>query len=169
MAYSGIMDFASAEGAVNYLKAKVGAFFQLPYEYAQARKRIAAMTSVAKEKGDQTAIAKLTLINQGVSTLQGSYASIESKVKALLDQLKAYGLGFLPLLVVGAAIVAAGAVSYQLVSWGKLKTELEALEKGLPIPFSLGGGLATIGKALPWVAAAVVAVVVVPRMWGTRR
>jgi hypothetical protein len=155
---SGILDFTGAQAAINYIKAKVGAFFQLPYEFSQAKKKIPALLSAAKQKGDNTAIAKLSAIDLGVNKLQSDYPATETKVTAFLDSLKSAGLGVIPLVIAGAAIVVGGAVAYQLVTWGKMKTELNAIEKGLvppgffdqklfgfSIPTSLlfvGGGLA---------------------------
>lgn len=127
---SGITDIPGVDTAINYIKAKVGAFFQLPYEYAQAKKKIPSLIAAAKAKGDTTSVVKLTAINSGVNSLQTGYGAIESKVKMLLDELKSLGFGILPLVVAGLAITVSGAVAYQLVSWGKLKTELNAIEKG---------------------------------------
>ena len=128
---SGLMDFTGAQAAIDYIKAKVGAFFQLPYEYAQAKKKIPALMAAAKQKGDNTAIAKLSVIDVGVNKLQAGYPSTESKVKTLLDAMKSAGLGVIPLVVAGLAVTVGGAVAYQLVTWGKMKTELNAIESGL--------------------------------------
>ena len=128
---SGIMDFTGVQAAIDYIKAKVGAFFQLPYEFAQAKKKIPTLLAAAKQKGDNTAIAKLSVINIGVNKLQADYPATETKVKSFLDSLKSTGLGVIPLVIAGAAIVVGGAVAYQLVTWGKMKTELNAIEKGL--------------------------------------
>ena len=127
---AGITDFPSVQSAIDYVKSKVGAFFQLPYEYTKAKKRIAVALAAAKAKNDNTTIAKLNAIDMGVNNLQKGYPSTESKVKTFLDQLKAAGFGIIPLVIAGAAIVVGGAVAYQLVTWGKLNTELNAIEKG---------------------------------------
>lgn len=128
---SGIMDFTGVQAAIDYIKAKVGAFFQLPYEYSQAKKKLPALMAAAKQKGDNTLIAKLSAIDLGVTKLQADYPATESKVKSFLDSLKAAGLGVIPLVLAGVAISVGGLVAFQLVSWGKMKTELNAIEKGL--------------------------------------
>ena len=155
--FSGIMDFTGVQAAIDYVKAKVGAFFQLPYEYTQAKKKLPALMEAAKRKGDNTAIAKLTGIEVGVNTLQAGYPTTEKKVKTFLDSLNAAGLGFIPLVVAGAAIVVGGAVAYQLVTWGKLKTELNAIESGLVKEGFFSRpllGLGGMGMILPVVAIA---------------
>jgi hypothetical protein len=154
---SGIMDFTGVQAAIDYVKAKVGAFFQLPYEFSQAKKKIPALLAVAKQKGDNTAIAKLSAIHLGVNKLQADYPATETKMKSFLDSLKSAGLGIIPLVVAGAAIVVGGAVAYQLVTWGKIKTELNAIEKGLVPPgffdqklfgFSIPTSLLLVGGGL---------------------
>lgn len=153
---SGIMDYIpGADSAINYVKAKVGAFFQLPYEYDKARKQIPSLIEAAKAKNDTATVAQLQAIQAGINALHGSYASAEAKVKAFLDTLKEYGLGVLPLVVAGAAITVAGVVSYQLLTWAKLKAKLDAVKQGyapssiLSEPlFSVGG----LGLGLPVLA-----------------
>ena len=78
---SGILDFPSIQSAIDYVKAKVGEFFQLPYQYTQAKKRITRALAAAKAKNDNVTVAKLSAIDAGVNKLQGDYGPIESKVK----------------------------------------------------------------------------------------
>jgi hypothetical protein len=148
---SGITDFPSVQSAIDYVKSKVGAFFQLPYEYTKAKKRIAVALAAAKAKNDNTTIAKLNAIDMGVNNLQKGYPSTESKVKTFLDQLKAAGFGIIPLVIAGAAIVVGGAVAYQLVTWGKLNTQLNAIEKGI-VPSTFFDRQSFFGIEVPGIA-----------------
>jgi len=153
---SGILDFPSAQDAVNYVKAKVGEFLGLPIRFKRAFERLTRIKDEGKRIGNNTVVAKATLLERGVGTLQSNYPAVESKVTSLLSTLKSMGLGLLPLIVVGLAIAAAGAVAFQLTSIKKLELEIDAAEKGLKLPstFDFFGGLGNVVGWLPFILVA---------------
>jgi hypothetical protein len=130
------------EEAVAYIKSKVGEFLGLPLRFKRAFERLARLREAAATKNDQASLLKVNVLTMGVTKLKEAYAPLERRVTSLIETLKQYGFGLLPLVVVGVAIAVAGAVAFQLTSIKKLELQIDAAEKGLKLPstFSFFGG-----------------------------
>lgn len=170
--YAGVLDMVSqlpgVQNAIDSIKAYMGEFLGLPRRITAAMDKADRLKRLAQDKGDNTATAKVVASASALSNLRVQYAKAETKVKWLLDQLKAAGFGVLPVAVALAAVTIAGTVVYLIKSVSYQERLLADVEKGLVPASALGAGgwagaLGSIGGALPWVAGAVVVAVVVPR------
>ena len=114
--------------AVNYIKGKVGEFFQLPSRITAGIKKAIQLNEVARAKNKPGYAAEALAVKVVFDKARGTYTSLESKLKTVLDALKAAGLGLLPLIVIGAAItLAAGmALLFKQVSFSeKVLSDIE--------------------------------------------
>ncbi len=145
------MSLPGVQTAINTVKAKVGEFFQLPLRIAAAQKRGSAVLKVAQEKGMSLQAAEVSGLLSILNTLKSQYDSTETKLSTVLDQLKQYGFGFLPLIVATAVIAVAASVTYLINSVYKTERALDAVQSKVMTPdeaskfFGTSGILGSLG------------------------
>lgn len=114
--------------AVNYIKGKVGDFFQLPSRITAGIKKAIQLNEVARAKGKSVQASEALAVKLVFDKARSSYNSLEAKLKTVLDALKSAGLGIIPFIVIGAALaLAAGmALLFKTVSFNeKVLSDIE--------------------------------------------
>lgn len=129
-----LLDIPGVAKAVEYVKAQVGAFFQLPQRLRAATEKSARLLSVASSKGRDLESAELVAVQKTIASLRSTYAETEKKVSWVLDQLKAAGFGALPLALVGVAIAVAGTMAYLFRATSFNESLLDKIEKKVLTP-----------------------------------
>lgn len=130
----GITAIPGVGDAVNYIKAKVGEFFQLPARIGKAQKRAAALVDIASSKRMSTESAELLGIQGALASVKKTYNETESKLTGLLDMLKVAGFGALPLALIAVAVPIAAAMAYLFKTTSFNEKLLDKIEKKVITP-----------------------------------
>ncbi len=104
--FSGIMDIPLVQEKIDYIKSKMGEFFQLPFKIRKLMDKNARLQLIAARKGRSQENIILQANSNSLNSLKILYDKTETKVKKIMEMFKTAGFGLLPLaLMVGAIAV----------------------------------------------------------------
>ncbi len=150
---SGVTAIPGATDAINYVKAQVGKFFQLPQRIKAAQDRATALRAAATGKGFNTEAAEAGAVQGALTSLSGTYASTEKKLTGLLDGMKAAGFGALPVALLAVAVAVAASMAYLFKTISFNESVLDKIEKKVLTPKEaqeLFGKSPLLGIDVPW-------------------
>lgn len=150
---AGITAVPGATDAINYVKAQVGKFFQLPQRIKAAQQRAQTLQAAAAGKGMSTEAGEAAAVLSALSSASGTYTSTESKLTGVLDAMKAAGFGALPVVVLGVAVAVAASMAYLFKTVSFNETVLDKIEKKVLTPKEaqeLFGKTPLLGIDIPW-------------------
>jgi hypothetical protein len=122
------------ETALLTIKAQVGKFFELPLRIRRALDRAAKLQLAANTKGLSAEAAALVGLSRALESLRSLYATTEGKLRSVLDDLKTYGLGFLPIALGLAALGVAATMAYLFKTVSFQESVLDKIEKKVLTP-----------------------------------
>lgn len=175
------------DAILSKFKSAVGQFLQNSEKLRRQRATLEAVLRKGDQAGTLPAVKRQEVVSllQRVEGQQADQAGIEGKIRLVADKLREVGLlkggeAGLGFVVTTAAAVAAigAAVTVTAAAWALTKSvrsndrAVELAAQGVLSPEDLamirgsgiGGGLAAVGKAVPWIVAGVAAVYFGPKL-----
>jgi hypothetical protein len=152
--FVGLGQVPGAENAINWVKARVGEFYQLPERISKLQDKAAKLQTVADQKKRVDQAARTFGVSTALKSSKENWATTEAKLSVLLANLKSAGLGVVvPLGIALSGIAMGGSMVYLFKTVDYQEKVLADIAKKILTPeeaarlFPAGGSL--FGFGLP--------------------
>lgn len=152
--FVGLGQIPGAEEAVNWIKARVGQFYQLPERISKLQDKASKLQAVAVQKKMADQAARTYGVSTALKALKDSWATTEAKLSALLTDMKAAGLGAVSVSMAFSAVAMGGYMTYLFTTIDYQEKVLADVAKKILTPeeaarlFPSGGSLG-LGVLIP--------------------